>query len=44
MPSIIKNEKIKLSNVDILKIAEIFYHAIFKIYPSLEVVYSYFIK
>jgi DNA-directed RNA polymerase, mitochondrial len=42
-PSIIKNKFIELSNIELLKIAEIINKTIFKEYPSLYIIYSYFI-
>jgi DNA-directed RNA polymerase, mitochondrial len=44
LPSIIKGETVSISNLELCKIAEIIHKAIFKVYPSLEFIYKYFIN
>lgn len=44
VPAINKSKIIKINESELLKIAEIINKAIFKTYPSLELIYNYFIN
>jgi DNA-directed RNA polymerase len=43
LPRKTQGETVRINNLELYKIAEIIYNSIFKTYPSLEIVYKYFI-